>query len=98
MGHPTSAGPAHLQLLLRRLQEEDRRPPFANVHKVDASGGQHLHKVDQTTLKLDRREGGPELIIMFSDYDTTASKLSCDEIPLVQSFQPIGNELTFCVL
>ena len=35
---------------------------------------------------------------MFSDYDTTASKLSCDEIPLVQSFQPIGNELTFCVL
>ena len=52
----------------------------------------------QCTLKLDRREGGPELIIMFSDYDTTASKLSCDEIPLVQSFQPIGNELTFCVL
>ena len=54
--------------------------------------------VDHCTLKLDRREGGPELIIMFSDYDTTASKLSCDEILLVQSFQPIGNELTFCVL
>ena len=52
----------------------------------------------QCTLKLDRREGGPELIIMFSDYDTTASKLSCDEIPLVQSFQPIRNELTFGVL
>ena len=56
------------------------------------------YNAHQCTLKLDRREGGPELIIMFSDYDTTASKLSCDEIPLVQSFQPIGNELTFCVL
>ena len=62
------------------------------------SEGEGLKEMDHCTLKLDRREGGPELIIMFSDYDTTASKLSCDEIPLVQSFQPIGNELTFCVL
>ena len=45
VGHPTSVGPAHLQLLLRGLQEEERRAPLADVHKVDAAGGKHLHKV-----------------------------------------------------
>ena len=39
VGHPTSARPAHLQLLLRRLQEEERSAPLANVYTVDAPGG-----------------------------------------------------------
>ena len=76
--------------------------PAPKCHQVlvasNLGGAKSRWRMHHCTLKLDRREGGPELIIMFSDYDTTASKLSCDEIPLVQSFQPIGNELTFCVL
>ena len=45
VGHSTSACQAHLQLVVRGVQEEDCRAPVAHVHKVDASGGQHLHKV-----------------------------------------------------